>query len=227
MASTDQSDEQDVVTPPDAPEALSPDVMSVIDHLQELRKRLIKIILTVVIAGSCSYYFAADLIMLISQPVGKLYYMHPAEAFFTYMKVSFFVGFIVTLPITLYQVWAFILPALKTTEKKAAIFLVPASVLLFALGLAFSYFLALPAGIAFMLGFANDNLQPLFSFLFYCLLVLCLNYLYLFWLPHILVWLVLLFCELSLKPCLFCLLFWERYFHQHRMFFHKHLWLYH
>lgn len=138
-------------------------LMSLIDHLQELRERLIKIIISVAIAASCSYYFAADLIGLITKPVGILYYMHPAEAFFTYMKVSFFVGFLLTLPVTLYQVWAFALPALKKDEKQAVAFLVPASVLLFALGLAFSYFLALPAGITFMLGFASENLQPLFS----------------------------------------------------------------
>lgn len=157
------ANEQGPVAVPDGSDASSPELMSLVDHLQELRQRLIKIMITVVVAASCCYYFAADLIALITRPVGKLYYMHPAEAFFTYMKVSFFVGFLVTLPITLYQVWAFVLPALKTNEKKAAAFLVPASVLLFTLGLAFSYFLALPAGIAFMLGFASENLQPLFS----------------------------------------------------------------
>ncbi len=137
--------------------------MSLIDHLQELRRRLIIVIITVAIASCGSYYFSADLTSLITQPAGKLYYMHPAEAFFTYMKVALIVGFLVTLPVTMYQVWAFILPALRVREKKAAAFLMLASVLLFALGMIFSYFFALPAGIRFMLGFASENLQPLFS----------------------------------------------------------------
>jgi sec-independent protein translocase protein TatC len=159
MAPTEQED----VALSDASDVPQTGLMSLIDHLQELRQRLIKIIISVAIAASGSYFFAADLVGLITKPVGTLYYMHPAEAFFTYMKVAFFVGFLLTLPITIYQAWAFALPALKTDEKKAVAFLVPASVLLFAMGLTFSYFLALPAGITFMLGFSNDNLQPLFS----------------------------------------------------------------
>jgi sec-independent protein translocase protein TatC len=137
--------------------------MSLVEHLQELRQRLIKIIITVSVASSCCYYFSANFIDWITQPAGKLYYMHPAEAFFTYMKVSVLLGFLLTLPVTMYQAWAFVLPALTKHERKLSIFLIPASVVLFAIGLAFSYFLALPAGIHFMLGFASETLQPLFS----------------------------------------------------------------
>ena len=137
--------------------------MSLIDHLQELRRRLIISIAAVVLCSGIGYFFAQELIHIITAPAGKLYYMNPAEAFFTYLKVSFFAGFLVALPVVLYQMWAFILPALTKQERKVSTVLVPSSVVLFFIGLAFSYFFVLPAGIKFFVGFATEDLQPLFS----------------------------------------------------------------
>jgi sec-independent protein translocase protein TatC len=137
--------------------------MSLLDHLQELRVRLITIILAVAVGSTVCYFYAAELVHLITAPAGKLYYMNPAEAFFSYLKVSVFAGFLVALPVVLYQLWAFIVPALTTKERLASAILVPASVILFFVGLTFSYFLVLPAGIKFFMGFATADLQPLFS----------------------------------------------------------------
>jgi len=137
--------------------------MSLIDHLQELRRRLIISIVVVLITSSGCYFYAAELVHLITAPAGKLYYMNPAEAFFAYLKVSFFAGFLLALPVVLYQTWAFVVPALSKQERKTSVFLVPASVALFFIGLTFSYMLVLPAGIKFFMGFATEDLQPLFS----------------------------------------------------------------
>ncbi|MBP2644981.1 MAG: tatC [Firmicutes bacterium] len=137
--------------------------MSLIDHLQELRRRLIISIAAVVVASCAAYYYSQELVHLITAPVGKLYYMNPAEAFFAYLKVSVFAGFLVALPVVLYEGWAFVVPALTNRERKASLLLVPASVVLFFVGLIFSYYLVLPAGIRFFMGFASEQLQPLFS----------------------------------------------------------------
>lgn len=137
--------------------------MSLVDHLQELRKRLIIMIIAVAIGSTACYFYSAELVHFITAPAGKLYYMNPAEAFFSYLKVSFFAGFLLALPIVLYQVWAFIVPALTHKERTATTILVPTSVLLFFVGLSFSYYLVLPAGIKFFMGFATDDLQPMFS----------------------------------------------------------------
>lgn len=154
---TTQVQEKELITAPDDGE------MSLVEHLEELRRRII-IILIAVAAGSCvAYFYAQEIVHFITAPAGKLYYLNPAEAFFSYLKVSVFVGFLAVLPIVLYQVWAFVMPALTTTERKTAIILLPSSVVLFFVGLAFSYYLVLPAGIKFFLGFATDNLQPMFS----------------------------------------------------------------
>lgn len=137
--------------------------MSVIDHLQELRQRLIIAIVAVAAASLICYYFIDDLMKWIIQPAGKLYYLSPAEAFFAYMKLAVFAGFLLALPIVLYQAWAFIVPALTRSEKKLALIIVPCSVALFFVGVAFSYFFVLPMALKFFMGFATDSLQPLFS----------------------------------------------------------------
>lgn len=137
--------------------------MSLIGHLEELRRRIIIMIAAVAIGSIGCYFYAAEITGLITAPAGKLYYMNPAEAFFTYLKVSFFAGFLIALPVVMYQLWAFIVPAMTNNERTAGIFLVPASIILFFVGLVFSYYLVLPAGIKFFMGFATENLQPMFS----------------------------------------------------------------
>lgn len=146
-----------------AAEAGNPGDMSLVDHLQELRRRLITMIIAVAVGSTACYFYAAELVQMITAPAGKLYYMNPAEAFFAYLKVSVFAGFLLALPVVLQQMWAFVVPAMTKTERKAGLFLVPSSVILFFLGLAFSYYFVLPAGIKFFMGFATDTLQPLFS----------------------------------------------------------------
>ncbi len=146
-----------------AEESQSVRVMSLIDHLEELRRRLIVMIAAIIVGSAGCYFYAAEISGFITAPAGKLYYMNPSEAFFTYLKVSFFAGFLLALPIVMYQLWAFIVPAMTNNERKAGIFLVPASIFLFFVGLIFSYYLVLPAGIKFFMGFATENLQPMFS----------------------------------------------------------------
>lgn len=145
------------------PEAAAAGEMSLVGHLEELRRRLM-VALAAVAAGTVGcYFYAEELVHIITAPAGKLYYMNPAEAFFTYLKVSFFAGFLLALPVVFYQAWAFVVPALTNRERSASIFLVPVSLVLFFVGLAFSYFLVLPAAVAFFMGFATADLQPMFS----------------------------------------------------------------
>jgi sec-independent protein translocase protein TatC len=158
---TGSSDEPSREEPPE--EAQIDGVMSLIGHLEELRRRLIVVISAIAVGSIACYFYAAEITGFITAPAGKLYYMNPSEAFFTYLKVSFFAGFLLVLPIVMYQLWAFIVPAMTNKERQAGIFLVPSSIILFFVGLFFSYYLVLPAGIKFFMGFATDNLQPMFS----------------------------------------------------------------
>ncbi len=137
--------------------------MSLVSHLQEMRRRILISLIAIAVGSTASYFYSAELVHYITAPAGKLYYMSPAEAFFTYLKISVFAGFLLALPVVLYQVWAFVVPALTKKERWASLILVPSSVLLFFVGLAFAYVLVLPAGIKFFMGFATPELQPLLS----------------------------------------------------------------
>lgn len=137
--------------------------MSAVDHLEELRRRLIISIVTVMIASGCCYFYAEEMVNILTQEAGKLYFLSPAEAFFTYLKVSVFAGFLVSTPVLMHQFWAFVVPALTNQEKKTFDIIVPVSILLFFLGLAFSYFLVFPTAVKFFMGFSTDTLLPMFS----------------------------------------------------------------
>ena len=90
--------------------------MSLIAHLTELRSRLIKCLIAVGLGSCVGYYFIEEIMHYLTLPAGKLYYMQPSEAFFTYLKVAVVAGFLMALPIVFYQVWRFFLPACKKTE---------------------------------------------------------------------------------------------------------------
>ena len=128
--------------------------MSIIAHLEELRKRLIYSIAAVVVGSGAAYFYIDEIMHYLTAPAGKLYYMQPAEAFFTYLKIAVFGGFLLALPVIFYEIWRFILPAVTVRERKALLLIV---------GIAFSFALVLPAAIRFFIGFGSDNLEPLFS----------------------------------------------------------------
>ncbi len=149
--------------PADAEVVMDDGSMSLIAHLTELRSRLIKCLVATAIGSCVGYFFIQDIMHYLTLPAGKLYYMQPAEAFFTYLKVACVAGFLMALPIIFWQVWRFFLPALTTRERMVLGIVVPTSVVLFFCGLAFSFFLVLPAGIKFFLGFGNAELEALLS----------------------------------------------------------------
>lgn len=156
--------------------------MAISGHLNELRKVLIVSIVAVAVTGGIAYGFFRDAIMAyITYPISslglKLIFTSPFEAFFTQMEVSFFAGFLVALPIILWQVWRFVLPALKTTEMRMLGLFAPLSFILFISGMAFAYFTIFQIAVKVLLiTFAGPGLVAMikideyFSFLFSFLL---------------------------------------------------------
>ena len=138
--------------------------MSITAHLEELRSRIIKSLLAVAAGSGVAYFFLDSITKFLTAPVGKLYYMQPGEAFFTYLKIDIVAGFLIALPIIFFHVWQFFLPALTKSERAVLGLLVPASVILFFAGLAFAFFLILPLAIKFFMGFSSEDLQSMFSF---------------------------------------------------------------
>lgn len=140
--------------------------MSLTAHLEELRSRIIKSLLAVAVGSCFAWLFLDDITNWMIQPVGKLYYMRPGEAFFTYLKIDVTAGSLIALPIIFYHVWRFFLPALTKAERAVLGVLVPASVVLFFIGMAFSFFLIMPVALKFFMGFGEESeqLQVMFSF---------------------------------------------------------------
>ncbi len=136
-----------------------------VDHLGELRTRLVICLLALATGFAVAYGFHHQLIDWLNQPLpegrGKPVTFGVAEPFMTSLKVSLFAGFALALPVVLWQVWAFLAPAFgKHTERVLVGFVAFASVL-FAGGVAFGYSLALPAAVRFLTNYDSEiyNIQ--------------------------------------------------------------------
>ncbi len=137
---------------------------SFMSHLIELRNRLIRALLSILIVFFCLFPWAKELYALLAQPLlaslpqgGQMIATDVVGVFLVPMKVALMVAFLVALPYVLYQVWAFVAPGLYAHEKRMAIPLVAASVFLFFVGMAFAYFLVFPTVFGFMAKVAPDG----------------------------------------------------------------------
>jgi len=139
--------------------------MPLIEHLDELRKRIIFVAAAIFGVTIICFVFINHILAFLTAPAGDLVliYTTPAEAVMAQIRLAFTAGAILTLPITFYHILAFIMPALRRVEKRTIILLILAMNLLFFLGMAFSYFVIIPLALRFFLGFQTDTLQPLFT----------------------------------------------------------------
>lgn len=139
-----------------------------LNHLEELRKRLIACAIAVVIGFVISYFFAEELFIVLISPLkerlpegDKLIFTNLPEMFFTYIKTSFIASLMLTSPYVFYQIWMFVAPGLYRREKKYVVPFVAFSTLLFVGGGLFGYFVVFPFGFNFFLSFANEYIQAL------------------------------------------------------------------
>ena len=132
-------------------------------HLEELRERVLKSVLAVVISAFVVYGFVDKIYESLVVPVGRLVFIAPQEAFVTRIKIAFFGGLFLALPILLYQIWKFISVGLKRSEIKYTLLFGPLSFIFFTVGAIFGYALIVPIGIKFLLGFATDEIVPMIS----------------------------------------------------------------
>ena len=139
-------------------------------HLEELRKRLIYSLIAVVICFLICYLFKELLFKILTLPLvavlpekSSMIFTSLPEAFFTYLKVSFFGALFLSAPIVLYQIWRFISPGLFPTEKKYAFPFVFFSTIFFVGGALFAYYAVFPIGFKFFVGFATESIRPMFT----------------------------------------------------------------
>ena len=164
LTKTDNDNEENVTKLDDAENNSDDGSMPLTAHLEELRSRIIKSLLAIVFGSFVAWFFLDTITEFLTAPVGKLYYMRPGEAFFTYVKIDITAGFLIALPIIFFHVWKFFLPALTVSERAILGAIVPLSVLLFFVGLAFAFFFILPTALKFFMGFTTEDLQSMFSF---------------------------------------------------------------
>lgn len=135
-----------------------------ISHLIELRTRLLRIVIGLVVVFVVLFPFANDIYTLLAAPLlaklpmgGQMIATGVTTPFFVPMKVAMMAAFLVSLPHTLYQVWAFVAPGLYTHEKKFMIPMIIFSSFLFLLGMSFAYFLVFPVVFGFIVGTAPEG----------------------------------------------------------------------
>ena len=144
--------------------------MTLLEHLGELRKRLVRGFLAILIGFFACYGFAQQLFYYLSLPLlkvmpadSKFIYTGVAEGFFVDMKVAFVAGVFVACPFLFYQIWAFIAPGLYEEEKKYIIPLALSSALFFILGGVFCYFGVFPFAFEFFMSYSTDNIVAMLS----------------------------------------------------------------
>jgi sec-independent protein translocase protein TatC len=137
------------------------DKMGFLEHLEELRGRIIKSLISIILLSIVAYFFSEKLIDFVSKPIPELYFMSPTEAFATRIKLSLIAGIIVSVPVIFYHLWQFVVPGLFEREIKLVVPVVLSSTFFFLVGGAFCFFFVLPLSIKFLLAFGTEKLKPM------------------------------------------------------------------
>ncbi len=150
--------EADPTTPE---EDLDDSRMPLLDHLIELRKRLLWCFVALALAFGVSFYFAKPIFAVLVQPLleagqGRIIYTAIFEAFFVEIKVAFFSAIMVAFPVFATQIWRFVAPGLYKKEQRAFLPFLLMTPVLFTLGACMAYFVAMPVALNFLLSFSGD-----------------------------------------------------------------------
>lgn len=142
--------------------------MTLTEHLEELRKRLVRCMIGIAVGFGICYGYSQELFAILMRPLVKslpagshLIFTSPAEAFFTYLKVGVVAGIFVSSPFLFYQFWQFLAPGLYPEERRFIIPIALASGIFFTLGALFGYFVVFPFGFEYFMSYASDVILPM------------------------------------------------------------------
>jgi sec-independent protein translocase protein TatC len=138
------------------------DKLTVTGHLQELRQRLVKSVIAVIITTSISFFFAKQIFDILIRPTEdiNLIFVEMTEMFGTYMKVAMASGIALAMPFLIYQLVMFVSPALTRQEKRYVYLMLPCVAFMFLGGIAFGYFVLVPPATNFLISFGSDIAEP-------------------------------------------------------------------
>jgi sec-independent protein translocase protein TatC len=140
-------------------------VMSLVDHLGELRTRIFRSILAVAVGAVIGFALSDQVISILHDPVPgdqPLYFTGLGDAFVIKVKIAIVIGIILAMPVLLYQLWAFVSPGLTPNERRAARPWIPVALLFFALGVGIAY-IVLPFAAQFLISFESADLKSLIT----------------------------------------------------------------
>jgi sec-independent protein translocase protein TatC len=145
--------------------------MPFLDHLEELRWRLIRSIGALAVGFGIAFFvvWKYDVIRILARPISpylqghKLVYTHPGDAFSIVITAALVLGVMLALPVIIYQVWAFLSPALYKHEKRVVIPVLAGAALLFVAGVALAYFVVIPLTLRFLMTFQSDSMDPMIT----------------------------------------------------------------
>jgi sec-independent protein translocase protein TatC len=140
--------------------------MSLIDHVEELRRRLLIALIALGVGVTASLFFGEKIVGFLTIPIGgmtKLQSIEITENLGVYMRVSLLAGVILAFPVIIYEILMFILPGLKPSEKRFVILSIPLATLFFVGGVAFAFLVMLPAALPFLTNFLGVQTNPRLS----------------------------------------------------------------
>jgi sec-independent protein translocase protein TatC len=154
-------------------------------HLDELRKRIFTLLITLVLTFGICFYFSEFIFQILTLPLSKtltfslkspfiflkdsgnpgqnLIFLAPAEALWMHFKISLISAFVISSPVIFYEVWKFLSPGLLTKEKKYALPFVMTTTFLFLIGALFCFIIVLPLAINFLLTYKTETIKPMLS----------------------------------------------------------------
>lgn len=135
--------------------------MGFFEHLSELRGRLFKAMLALVLGTIAGFFLAGDVLLFLQVPYGDAFVtLGPTDSVVAYFRVALLIGGIIAIPVITYQVLRFVLPGLTPREARYILLSLPAVTLLFILGVVFTWFLLVPPAIGFFEGFQPTIFRP-------------------------------------------------------------------
>lgn len=140
--------------------------MTLMEHMTELRDRLIKAVLGLAVGAVIGFIFAKQILQLLIRPLpeaAKVIALTPTDTILSYFKISLVVGLILAMPVILYQIMQFILPGLYPNEQRYLFYLLPAATVAFATGAVFAALVVVPFSIRYLSGFLADIVSPTYQ----------------------------------------------------------------
>ncbi|MCM3653692.1 twin-arginine translocase subunit TatC [Metabacillus litoralis] len=138
--------------------------MNLVEHLGEVRKRIIIVLIAFIVFLCLSFIFVQDIHQFLVKDLDdKLALLGPGDILWIYMLIAGVVAIAATIPIAVFQVWKFVKPALKKEEQKVTLAFIPGIFMLFLLGISFGYFILFPIVLSFLENLAGEQFEAFFT----------------------------------------------------------------